>query len=138
MKVIMTLLVRDEQDIVAENIVFHLAHGVDYVIAMDNLSVDCTAEILRTYERLGVLHYMFQPEDDYSQHRWVTNMARLAATEFGADWVINNDADEFWYPENGDLKQVLGAIPTNHDAASVERANFFHGRSMKARYFQMS
>jgi hypothetical protein len=124
MKLIMTLLVRDEEDIVAANIDFHLAHGVDFIIAMDNLSVDRTPQLLRKYEERGLLHYILQTEDDFAQHRWVTDMARLAFSQFGADWVIHTDADEFWYPEQSDLKQILSAIPPSYDAAAVERSNF--------------
>ena len=124
MKLVMTLLLRDEEDILAANLDFHLARGVDFFIATDNLSVDRTPEILRSYERRGLLHYIYQPEDDYAQHRWVTHMARLACTEFAADWVINNDADEFWWPECGDLKQVIQALPPSCDAVVVERTNF--------------
>lgn len=124
MKLIMTLLVRDEADIIAANIEFHRAMGVDFFIVTDNLSNDDTASILRRYEQMGILHYIHESEDDYSQHRWVTRMARMAATRFGADWVINNDADEFWWPEQGDLKSTLASIDPAADAVSANRQNF--------------
>src|ERR1700736_5644843 len=95
MKVVMTLLVRDEQDILRENLEFHLAKGVDEIILMDNLSGDGTPDIRGKYERAGCLHYLFQPQDDYSQGRWVTQMAHRASEELQADWVINSDTDEF-------------------------------------------
>ena len=70
MVLVMTLLVRNEADIISSNIDFHLDQGVDFIIATDNLSVDGTTDILRAYERRGVLHYIHQPDDDYAQHRW--------------------------------------------------------------------
>jgi hypothetical protein len=139
----MTLLARDEADIVSSNIEFHLDRGVDFVIATDNLSVDGTTEILRAYEQRGVLHYIRQNDDDYAQQRWVTHMARLAYAEFGAEWIINNDADEFWYPERGDLKQALSAVSPSCEAVAVERHNFpprpmasglFFGDTMTVRF----
>lgn len=120
----MTLLVRDEQDILRENLDFHLAHGVDEIVLMDNCSVDGTADIAREYERAGYLRYMFQPQDDYSQGRWVTQMARRAVDELHADWVINNDADEFWWPHAGSLKDALASIGPEPLAATAERTNF--------------
>ncbi len=124
MRLVMTLLVRDEEDIVRANVDFHLARGVDFVIATDNRSEDGTAAILEEYERAGVLHLIHETDDDYAQGRWVTRMARLAATEHGADWVINNDADEFWYPVAGDLRSALQSVPDGTDAVLVPRFNF--------------
>jgi hypothetical protein len=45
---------------------------------------------------------------------WATHMARLAAREFGADWVIASDADEFWWPRGGSLKDVLASVPVRY------------------------
>jgi hypothetical protein len=132
MKLIMTLLVRDEADIIASNIDFHLDRGVDFIIASDNLSVDGTTEILRQYEQRGVLRYISQTEDIYDQGRWVTQMARLARMEHAADWVINSDADEFWWPEAGDLKQVLAAMAESCDAVRPALRTNFLPRSMAA------
>ena len=111
MKVVMTLLVRDEADIVDEQIAFHLDAGVDFVIATDNRSQDGTTEILERYEREGRLHLIRESGEDLRQSEWVTRMARLAATDFGADWVLNTDADEFWWPQGGGLGEVLAADP---------------------------
>ena len=53
MKLVMTLLVRDEADIVDAQIAFHLDAGIDYVVATDNRSQDGTTEILERYEQEG-------------------------------------------------------------------------------------
>jgi len=98
LKLIMTLLVRDSEDILKENIEYHLSQGVDFFIAMDNLSIDSSTAILKAYEGKGLLHYIHQPSEGFLQSQWVTEMARLASRRYKADWVINNDADEFWLP----------------------------------------
>jgi hypothetical protein len=123
-KVVMTLLVRDEEDILRANIDFHLNRGVDEIVLMDNRSVDGTADIAREYERAGALRYLFQGEDDYGQAKWVTRMARYACEEMHADWVINNDADEFWWEASGSLKNALAAVGGDVIAVGAERTNF--------------
>jgi len=120
----MTLLVRNEEDVVEENLLYHLNRGVDYVVATDNASDDSTRDILAEYERQGVLHLIDEPTHSYDQGRWVTGMARMAATDFGADWIINNDADEFFWPDAGDLKDVLAEIPERFGVLTVPRTNF--------------
>lgn len=124
MKLVLTLLVRDEEDIIYENILFHLNQGVDFIIATDNKSVDGTPEILREFEKQGVLKIIQEDDDTYAQSRWVTRMARMAISEFQADWVINCDADEFWWPLEGNLNESLENISSYFDIISVERHNF--------------
>jgi len=119
----MTLLVRDVDDQIRANLDFHARLGVDHFIVMDNRSTDRTREILADYERQGLVTYMYQPDDTFSQARWVTGMARTAC-EYGADWVINNDADEFWHPSGDDLKGVLSRVPSEFDAVAVDRSHF--------------
>jgi Glycosyl transferase family 2 len=112
----MTLLARNEADVVDAQLAYHLNAGVDFVVATDNASTDGTTDILERYAQAGVLHLLREPGDAILQSEWVTRMARLAATDFGADWVINSDADEFWWPRSGSLKDVFAAIPERFGA----------------------
>ncbi len=73
MTLIMTLLVRDEQDILPANIEYHLSQGVDFIIATDNLSCDATPAILKHYERRGVLRCVMESEDNYYRFAFVRN-----------------------------------------------------------------
>jgi Glycosyl transferase family 2 len=114
MKVVQTLVVRDEADIVGVQIRYHLDAGVDFVVATDHQSVDGTTDILESYARAGVLRRISVTDPVMRDGPWRTQMARLAATEHGADWVLNTDADEFWMPRAGTLKEVLGSVPESH------------------------
>lgn len=125
----MTLLVRDEIDIIRTFLDFHFAEGVDFMIVTDNGSKDGTVDVLREYEAAGRIELIHEPPSDYSQHRWVTRMARIASSHHGADWVINADADEFFLSRQIKLRDVFSAISPEtkvfatprHDFAPIDR-----------------
>lgn len=136
MRIVMTLLVRDEEDIVDTNIRYHLSQGVDFVIATDNRSRDRTRDILLRHARAGHLRLIDEAGDDYSQGKWVTRMARLAHAEHGADWIINNDADEFWWPRAGTLRSVLSGVTGGIGVLRVARTNFRPVREEGVPFFE--
>lgn len=98
MFLVMTLLVRDEEEILEANMRYHLEQGIDHIIVTDNLSSDRSREIIQSFVSQGVATYLLEDSDAYSQSRWVTRMARMACEIFHADWVVHSDADEFWMP----------------------------------------
>jgi hypothetical protein len=124
MRLAMTLLVRDEADIIEANLRYHSAQGVDFFVVGDNGSTDGTIEILERYERAGLVeleHFPGSVNQAWSEGR--TKLGRRTH-ERGADWVIHNDGDEFWWPLTGDLKQTLAAIPERYGLVIAPRTEF--------------
>lgn len=103
MKLAMTVMVRDEADIIAPMLDHHIRQGIDVFIVTDNGSVDGTTQILEEYAAKGIIELRHDPVHRKQQSVVVTQMARDAASVYGADWVLNADADEFWGPVNPEL-----------------------------------
>lgn len=111
---IMTLLVKNEAGMLEQNLRFHKAMGVDGFIITDNNSTDSTPEIIEKYRRMGwVKEVIRETATDYEQKAWVDRMIWKAKTVYGADWVINADADELWYAPSGSLKTEMAATSAN-------------------------
>lgn len=130
MKLAMTMVVRDEADVIESTLTYHLHQGVDLFVVSDHASQDGTREILESYARAGHVHVIDRPGGDFPpgkrhiQGRWQTEMARLAATDLGADWVINADADEFWWPILGTLKDTFAEVPERFGILTAPRPDF--------------
>ena len=125
-KVVMTYKLRDEADIIADNVRYHVGQGIDTFLASDNASTDGTREILKGFEERGIMRVFDEPAKDFrseSRH-WLTKMARFAAEELGADWVIHNDADEFWWPVQGTIPEALAGIPPEFGTVISPRSEF--------------
>lgn len=117
----MTLMVRDEADIIEAMLQHHRAQGVDVIIVTDNGSVDGTLDVLRSYARDGFVDLREDPVHAKQQGQVVTGMARDAYTLHHADWVLNADADEFWVPvdRTQTLKTVFERMPKELQAFTV-------------------
>ncbi|WP_293695756.1 glycosyltransferase family 2 protein [uncultured Agrococcus sp.] len=124
-RVVMTMMVRDEADVIAAAIEHHLAEGFDRILVTDNASRDGTREILDEYARVAPVTVYHDPEHRKQQTQVVTRMARLARVEFGADWVVNSDADEFVVSRTPDafVSDVIRSWPKEIVATTVPVVN---------------
>lgn len=111
---IMTLLVKNEEDIIEENLIFHKAMGVDGFIVTDNNSTDNTVLILKKYLDKGwIKEIIHETDDNYMQAAWVDKMILIAKNKYNVDWIINADADEFWYCKSGNIKNEISRTKAN-------------------------
>jgi hypothetical protein len=63
-------------------------------------------------------------------------MARRAAIDHGADWVINSDVDEFWWPKPGNLRSVLDAVPPRFGVLTAARMNLVPSPETEGPWFE--
>ena len=85
----MTLLVKDEDDILEENLIFHKSMGVNQFIITDNNSSDRTAEIIKKYQAKGwITDYLVEKNTNYTQALWVGRMIEIAISKYNPDWIV--------------------------------------------------
>lgn len=113
-------MVKDEIDILPRTLRNMLYH-VDVVIVADNMSTDGTREWLRAEVDCyrGRLVVVDDTDPAYRQSAKMSGLARLAALEHGADWIVPFDADEMWLPGAGTISATLEGMPTHIDAVAA-------------------
>jgi hypothetical protein len=125
MRLVLTTVFDGDEPAAAEaNVLFHLAAGVDLVLAA--VRDDGVAAVLRS---LGDRVRVEQGGGDDGELR--TRLARQAATEHGADWVISADSAEFWWPRGENLKEVLAPIPERYTIVQGLRRDFAAGQTIR-------
>lgn len=130
--IVMTILVKDEEDVIEQNIRTHAYLGVDAFVVMDNKSTDKTPEILERLSSEFTIKVIRNDSLKFEQGMWMTRLAKIAKKEFRADWVISNDADEFWIPKNGlSLREYL---KSKHSVLRVKRFNMVYIKGLNSIY----
>jgi len=126
-RLIMTLLVKDEEEILEKNIRFHKEMGVDGFVVTSHNSKDKTDEILEKLKEEGiVLEIIYEKDPAYHQVKFVDRMIKIAKRKYKADWVINADADEFYYSKSLNLKnEIYTAQKAGCNVIDVESTRIF-------------
>jgi glycosyltransferase involved in cell wall biosynthesis len=112
-------MTHDEVDIVESSFRHMLAEGVDLILVADQ-STDGTREILWA---LGTKVLVWPHDDETNRQVEVMNsLVRMASRNYGADWVIPFDADEYPYsPDGRTLRESLSAVPASIDKLYTTR-----------------
>ncbi len=118
--IVMTILVKDEIDIIKMNIKTHAKLGVDAFVVMDNNSTDGTREVLEELKKDYEIT-LIDEKGLYNQAKWMKKLAKTAKDTYNPRWVINNDADEFWIPKDG--KTIKEVLPKKGAVLTVQRYN---------------
>ena len=93
MKLVMTLLVRDEEDSLREHLDYYPNAGVDVIVATDHGSPDGTTEILHSTRETGCISCV-RASDSGGNSFGRDECLGWPVSRVGADWVSVGDADE--------------------------------------------
>ena len=115
----MTILVKNEIDIIEKNIRFHAKKGVESFVVMDNNSTDGTREKLEELKKEFEIT-IIDEKGTYNQAKWMTKLTHIARKKYNPTWLIPNDADEFWISQNN----LKDSLPKKGAVLTVDRFNF--------------
>lgn len=120
MRIAANLNVLDEVEFI-ERCIRHLRSiGVDLIVLTDIGSVDGTADVLQCFADDPDIH-LIQISRDRDPWGFPERMYEMTLTQFEVDRVLFLDADEFWLPRSGSLKETDSVAQNN--ALTVRRLN---------------
>lgn len=120
------LIVKNEEDILEDTILWYKSQGLDGLIVCDTGSTDKTIEIINDYKNKFVLDFI--EKEKFLQSKITLELANLAYKKYKVDWIFPLDADEFFYPKN-DLLNLRDIV------SFFEEGSFFNVYVPRKRYY---
>lgn len=121
------MMVKDEADIITENLLWLYAMGIRRMVILDNASTDGTATQLALFRHDHPdleLVSVYDPMVRYMQAEKTTGLYRMALSLWpDLRWVLPIDADEFLIPLRG--LQVFDTVPPGIDALTIPKVIHF-------------
>lgn len=114
-KLIMTIVCKNEEKTIEQHIRYHKAMGVDGFIVLNHNSTDSTLPILEKLKAEGIVYEIITVTTPaFDQNIWVDGMIKIARAKYQADWVMHADIDEFYYSKSLNFKESINkAIGAN-------------------------
>jgi hypothetical protein len=120
LKIVGVISVRDEVELIAANIAYHLSLGFTGIVVADILSVDGTTEALELFKDDPRVKVISAPSQNWNVFDWRQVLVELAKEEFQPDLITHIDPDEFLYaPDHRDIN----SISFDSDQLSILRFN---------------
>jgi hypothetical protein len=112
MKIVIISTIRNESDILETFVRYHLQF-VDRMIIINHRSVDSSFSILESLKNEGLpLDLMEELSPDHQQGPLLTRIMKKAVSDYGADWVVPLDADEFIAAAGtGPVREIIEKLP---------------------------
>jgi|GEM_PF-3442266 len=125
MKLAMTLPIKNHAYLIKQNILYHHTQGIDCFVVMLNNSEDDSEKILQELAKnIDIISYR-KTDEIFMDAEFRLEMAIKARDILKADWIVNNDIDEFWITSNEkNLKSNLEELSTKFNTVYAERYNF--------------
>ena len=112
----MISVIKNEEDIIYYNLIWHYNIGIRKFIIMDNMSTDSTYQMVKIFRDrfTDVSLYLIDDQNPaFIQGTKMTSMANFAMSMWDIKWIIPIDADEFLCPSKP-LNELLSEVPKNH------------------------
>ena len=98
----------DETELIGKSIAHLESQGVSSIVVIDMKSMDGTREQLREMRAVGRIELIERYNDPSRDLHYIMSGVDHARRIFAPDWILVQDADEFWISASGDLGDALG------------------------------
>jgi hypothetical protein len=104
--VVLTTEVADRVEHLERFLAFHRSAGVAAVLVAEANAPPAALHVLEPYVQDGFVHRLGSAS--------ASELARVAVSELGADWIVPSTSEELWWPRAESLEDVLAVVPPRY------------------------